>query len=129
MIFGQGKNIPLNQSSNNLPNVGDAMMSWTDKIICQKVEKKTINFQIVELLTPFNFEGVWQPASPQRIQMKPEGQRNWKWFTLHAKPSLVLVPDEIILYLGTKYRVSGKSDYSTFGYVMYDLHEDYEDLA
>ena len=57
--------------------------------------------------------------------MKPEGQRAWKWFSVHADPSLSLTPDEVITYQSTQYRVKGKTDYTGYGYIYYELIEDY----
>lgn len=125
MILKNAKNIPLNQNSGTLPNMSDVLTNWFQKMKFIVISKETVNFKIVEKETPINFEGVWQPFSPQQLSQKPAGQRDWKWFTVHAHTSLDLRPDEIISYIGTRYRVMARMDWKEYGYIEYHLIEDY----
>lgn len=119
-----GKNAPLNQSS-SMPDVSGALLGWFQKMVFTTIVKTVVNFKVTEIPTEICFQGVWQPFTAQQLQMKPEGQRNWKWFTVHAQPSLVLKPDDVVTYLGVQYRVMGVLDYKLDGYVEYHLIEDY----
>lgn len=118
-------NRPLNQNSGTVPDVGDALLDWFQPMVFTTLVKSVDGFQNVETPTDVNFMGVWQPMSMRRLAMKPEGQRSWKWFTVHAQPSLVLEPDEIVTYLGEQYRVMAHKDYKLYGYVEYELVNDF----
>lgn len=125
MRIGNGKDIPLNQRTGTFPDVGDAMLDWFQPMVFGVVVKTVVNAQVVEDMTEVSFQGVWQPLSARRLQMKPEGQQAWSWFWLHADPSLNLEVDNIIRYTGTQYRVAAKKDYRLNGYVEYELVQDY----
>lgn len=123
--ISNAKDTLLNQNSGTLPNMSDALLDWFQKMTFTRIVKNIVNFQVVETPTNTDFQGVWQPSSPQALLMKSEGQRQWKWFTVHADPSLHLDPDEIITYLGTQYRVMNKLDYTEYAYIEYELIQDY----
>lgn len=89
------------------------------------VTKTTEGFQAVEDVEEVSFQGVWQPLRERQLLLKPEGQRAWSWFWLHADPSLELDVDDTITYLGTQFRVMAKKDYDIYGYVEYELVQDY----
>ena len=103
-----------------------ALANWMVPMVFIKIVKTVVDFQEVETKTNTNFKGVWQPLTGQKLQIKPEGQRAWKWFTCHAEIGLTLIPDEIITYKSTNYRVMEKMDYSEYGYNEYHLVQDYE---
>ncbi len=124
-VIGNGANRPLNQNSGGVPNVGDALLEWFQPMTFGVVTKVTRNFQTVETMEEINFRGVWQPQGPRAISYKPEGQRDWKWFMLHSDPSLILEPDQVVAYLGTQYRVKSQTDYRLYGYIQYELIEDF----
>jgi len=125
MPIQNGKDKLLGGGFGRVPNVSGAMTSWFQAMTFIQVVKTVVNFKVVESKTEINFMGVWQPASAQSIAMKPEGQRAWKWFTVHAEPTVELGPDEVITYQGTQYRVKSKMDYTEYGYVQYELIEDF----
>lgn len=125
MIISNASAILLTQNPGTLPNVGDALLNWFQPMVFTTIVKTIVNFQVVETETNVNFQGVWQPFTAQQLQMKPEGQRAWKWFSVHADPSLSLTTDEVITYQSTQYRVKGKTDYTGYGYIYYELVQDY----
>jgi len=98
---------------------------WFQRLMFTKIQKSIVNFNLVESEQEYSFMGVVQPASAQALMVKPEGQRSWKWYTVHAWPALVLAPDEIIMFLGVRYRVMEKLDYTPYGYVEYQIVQDY----
>jgi hypothetical protein len=116
----------LTQNPGTLPSVQDAMLDWFQNLTFTRIVKTTINFNVVETPTSYSFQGVRQPFTAQQLVMKPEGQRQWKWETIHAFPNLVLNPDEIIGFAGQNYRVMRKSDFSEYGYVLYEIVQDYD---
>lgn len=119
--------VPLTANPGTLPNVQGAMLNWFQPIQYIRLTQVVVNFEIYDLTTPYLFQGVLQPFTAQQLQMKPEGQRNWKWFTVHAFPTLELINNEIIWIENTKYRVMEKLDYAKYGYYEYHLCNDYQD--
>lgn len=109
-----------------LPWVGDTLLDYFQPMVFQRVvQTVSRGFQSAQSATGYRFRGVWQPFSAQKLQMKAEGQRSWKWFTCHSDPTLSLSPDEIISYRTVNYRVMEKLDYKEYGYIEYHLVKDY----
>lgn len=125
MKFSNGKNTLLKDSPGTLPDVSLAMLNWFQKITFIRIVKTVVAHRVVETPTPVTFEGVMQPFSAKQIEMKPEGQRAWKWWKLHAQPSFIVDVDEVVTYKGQNYRVKAQNDYAEYGYLEYDLIEDY----
>lgn len=125
MIIKNGKNTPLNANSGTLPQVDDAMLDYFQPMTFGVVTKTIFGAQVSETMENVSFQGVMQPLSERQLMMKPEGQRLWKWFWLHADPSLTLTPDMVVTYLGEQFRVTTQKDYRLYGYVEYHLTNDY----
>lgn len=121
------KNTSLSANPGTLPNMQSTLANWFQKLVFTRVIKETINFKVQETRIDYHFMGVRQPFGPQKLDMKPEGQRKWKWETVHAYPDLVLEPDEIIYFRDVPYRVMEKYDWTEYGYVEYHLVQDYEE--
>lgn len=127
MILKNGKDTPLNQNSGTLPDVSTALKNWMQPMTFGLVTKVVENFQVKETMLNISFQGVWQPFSPKQLLLKPEGQRSWSWFWLHAETGLNLEPDQVVTYVNKQYRVMAKNDYNLYGYVEYHLIEDFTD--
>lgn len=120
-----GSSIPLNAAFGGLPQVGGALPGWSIPMVFGVVTKTRVNNKIVETMTNISTQGVWQPMSNQELKLKEEGQRGWAWYTVHALPSLILDLDSVVNYQGTQYRVMMKKNYKEYGYVEYQLVNDY----
>lgn len=120
-----GKNTPLNTNSGTVPNVNGAMLNWFQPMIFTVVTKIVVGGEVVETGTPINFRGVIQPLSNRDLLIKPEGERAWTWYMLHADPSLALNVDDVVNYLGQQTRVMARKDYRLYGYIYYELIQDY----
>lgn len=120
-----GKDTLLSDSSLYLPNVSGGMRNWFLPIVFTCIKKEVINFKEVETHENISFKGVMQPMKPQELQFKPEGQRDWKWHVCHTEVGTPFNLDDVVLYNGVKYRVLSKADFSKYGYLKYDLVEDY----
>lgn len=118
--------VPAN--SNPMPQVRSAMLNWFKPIRLGKVLKKQDNYETEEVTTFVDTAGILQPWSPQQLKMLPEGQRKWVHKMLHALPELSLIPDEVVSIDGIKYRVEEKTDYTIYGYVQYNLVQDYTNV-
>lgn len=123
--ISNAKNRKLTQQTGTLPNLGDALFNWFQPMSFVLLTKQVIGFQNVESAQTLDFQGVWQPFTARQLMMKPEGQRSWKWYTVHADPSLNLQTDDIIIYLDVSFRVMEKWDWNIYGYKEYHIIEDY----
>lgn len=123
--ISNGKNTPINVKVGTVPNMTGALANWFQPLTFQQIVKTTVDFQLVETTTPIEFRGVVQPLSGRQLMMKPEGQRDWNWILVHSDTSLKLRPDDRIVFLNIKYRVMGQKNYSLYGYLSYELAQDY----
>lgn len=124
--LANGKNTPLNEQAGTVPDVSGAMRDYFQPMVFTPVTKQTEAFQAVETPGPIDFRGVIQPLSARALALKPEGQRSWTWLMLHSDPSLKLDTDDVVVYLGVQTRVMGRKDYSLYGYMYYELVQDWE---
>lgn len=116
----------LNKAVNtNLPNVSAAVVKWFQPMSFFKVTKTTVAYQESEEMVETKTMGTWQPLKPREVSYKPEGQRAFSWFRLHALPDFVLEEDEVVIKDGVQYRVKGFWPYNEYGYVEYHMYEDY----
>lgn len=123
--IANGKNTPLNQKTGTVPDVGGGLLDWFQPMVFTRVVKTVTGFQVQETATPVNFRGVIQPFTDRQLLLKPEGQRSWTWLWLHADPVLTLDTDEVVTYNGVQTRVMARKDYTLYGYVEYQLVQDY----
>jgi hypothetical protein len=122
--ISNGKDKPLSAQQGHVPNISGAMDCWFQNMTFTLVSKSVKNFSLVEVNTNIDFMGVVSP-NDQPLDMKAHGQRKWDSFDCYTQPGVPLVPDDIILYQGTKYRVMHKFNFELYGYVLYKLEQDY----
>lgn len=110
-----------------LPNVNDVVNSWARQITAYKIKKSIVDFEAVETKTRINFKGVPpQPMTPQNLQLKPEGQRDWRYYTIYSDYNFNI--DDIIEIDNIRYRITQKRDYrAVYGYKEYECLEDYKE--
>lgn len=123
--IANGKNTPLNVRTGTVPDVSGAMRDWFQPMVFTRVVKTTVAFQVVETAYDTAFWGVIQPFTDRQLQMLPEGQRAWTWQTLYADPVLSLQVDEVVIYRGVQTRVGSCKNYDIYGYVVYNLVQDW----
>lgn len=125
-VIQNAADTPLNeQPSGSLPQMGQALYDWFQPMVFMLVTKSTVAFQAVEVGENISFQGVMQPFTTRDLLLKPEGQRSWTWKWLHAETSLQLNTDEVVTYQGTQYRVMGLKNYAEYGYLSYELVQDW----
>lgn len=114
-------------SNSNLPQMGEVLLSWFQDMTFDLVTKIINNYDLAETITTIVTKGVRQPFTDQQLNIKPEGQRAWKWETLHCLPDIKLEPDDIVVFNEVRYRVMQKLDYSEYGYLEYHIIQDYQE--
>lgn len=130
LIFN-AKDRLLSENPGTLPDVSGALLDWFQPLTFRQMTKTPVGFRLHETATDICTKGVIQPFSAQQLNLKPEGQRSWKWFTIHALPGCPLEPDDVVVQVNVKlgntpYRVMSKHDYSAYGYVRYDVVQGYD---
>lgn len=128
MVFKNGKNSSLLETAWGIPKMGKALNGWFQPMVFTIIVKEVNEFRVDEIRTNISFKGVWQPFTAQQLQIKSEGQRAWRWFTVHAEIGLWLKPDDVVEYRGVNYRVMEKLDYTEYEYSEYHLIQDYEGI-
>lgn len=123
--IGNAKNTPLNVRTGTVPDVSGAMQDWFQPMVFSQVVKEITAFQVIETENQIRFRGVIQPLSGRRLMLKPEGQRAWTWLWLHSDISLKLEVDEVVSYRGVQTRVMSQKNYELYGYVEYELVQDW----
>lgn len=111
-----------------LPNLSAAVGAWAQKLQFVVVGKRLVDGLVEETYTTKSSRGTRAPLNQQRLEMKPEGQRHWKWEIIHATPSLMLEVDDIIEFGSkrTRYRVMSRNDFAEYGFIEYEIVEDYK---
>jgi hypothetical protein len=110
-----------------MPNMRDVLYGWFMPLALTIVRKITQDFQTREVEVQHETRGVIQPMSTAKLAIKPEGERTWKWWTVHATTDLVLQTDDVIIPRGKpRLRIMGQGDWSNSGFVVYEAVEDYE---
>lgn len=115
----------LQQPQGSVPNMSDTLSNWLQAMTFGIVTKSQSNFEVTEQMTEVSFQGVWQPYSFQQLKILAEGERRWKWFTVHTKTNLELQVDDVVIYQGTQYRVMMDGSYPEYGFYEYHLVDDY----
>ena len=65
----------------SFPDVSDAFWGWTSPVTLQLVTQTIVDYEAVETAAgAVAFQGVLQPMPAQKLLVKPEGQRTWKWW-------------------------------------------------
>lgn len=123
-------NIPLNVQTGTIPNMGVALLDWFQYLTFTKIVKTTVAFQLVETPTNINFWGLITPTYGRDLHIESKGQRQWNRIEVFAQAGptgsmLDLNPDDVIFYDGIQYRVMNKKNYANFGYVHFQLQQDY----
>jgi len=108
----------------SFPNVSDAFWDWTNAVVFKVVRTAIVDFEVAE--TPLKdviFDAVLEPTPAQKLLVKPEGQRSWKWFTMWS--TFLLQDGQIIEDDQQKqYRVMSRSDWRNGGHQQYEVVQD-----
>lgn len=116
----------VSESAGSLPNMAGTLNGWMRPLKVGIVTKTQENFQVKESVRNFESAGVIQPFSPRQLAIKPEGERSWKWVMLHCVASLKMTTDDAPIINGVRYRVMGVFPYGDYGFLQYELVQDYQ---
>lgn len=116
-----GKDRPFGRQAAALPFVGAALNGMLEPMKFVIVTKNTINGIVQEVRNEYSYRASRQPLSAQKLAIKPEGQRGWKWETLYAEPNLPLKVDDVVIFNCEPFRVLEKHDWTEYGYIQYEI--------
>ena len=111
--------------ASGLPQLGYVVAAWARPITIGIIAKTMANEEVVETVTEYDTRGMLQPFTASQLALKPEGQRTWDWSGLHTLPDFEMKLDDVVTLFGRRFRVMFKKDYSLYGYIRYELVEDY----
>lgn len=116
------------KSLSGMPNMAATLSGWEVPLTLVKVTQDVRDGFLFTTETEINFIGVWQPLRDEQLELKPEGQRSWKYYWIHAKSgTLDLETADKIIFQGKQYKVVERKDYSLNGFIEYQVCEDYEE--
>lgn len=111
---------------NSMPNVDPALQGWFSTISMVVITQSNVKGLLETTRKTVKFEGVVQPLQAEKIQLKPEGQRSFKWLQIHTVVDNPLKTDDRIEYGGEKYKIMGKYNYEQNGFIEYHCIEDFQ---
>ena len=116
---------PVSESASVLPSMNGTVQGWFRPLVLGRITKSIVEGETKEAVFEQRCSGVIQPFDDRKLKVKPEGQRSWNWQMLHTTPNVQLRNDEEFKIKGTPYRVMSQKDYSEYGYITYELVQDY----
>ena len=118
---------PLFEASSNLPDVSAAVMGLLYPVIFEKIQTTLVDGRAQKVPIKIKTQASVQPFTAQMLKIKPEGQRNWSWFTIHALEDLILENNDRIKIDGVRYKIMEKSNWVRNHYVEYNAILDYQE--
>lgn len=110
-----------------LPNMANTLNGWEVPLSLKKIKQTIVDGDAVKTEETIYFQGVFQPFREEQLQSKPEGQRSWAWYWIHAKAgTLNLSTQDKIIFNEVRYKVMAVKDYTLYGYIEYQIVADYE---
>lgn len=106
-----------------LPNLTNAVRAWTQPFTFKRVTKSIVDYQLVETLVDVSFKGVVAPFTDRELEIKPEGQRQWRWIEIYSTTDLALELDDIVIWKAVNYRVMASHNWEDYGYWRYEIAE------
>ena len=99
-------------------------MDFLQPVVLKKINKQQVNGYTQEIEIPIQTSAVVIPMSTE-MSIKMEGERTWRWSTMYCLADLIFATDDVIIYRHSRYRIMHKMDYAQYGYVSYEMIEDY----
>ena len=110
-----------------MPQMQTTLTGWEVPLTLVKVIQDIVDGDAVFTEQEINFLGCFQPLKDEELQFKPEGQRSWSWYWIHAKAgTLNLQTADKITFNNKRYKVMSVKDYSLNGFIEYQIIRDFE---
>jgi hypothetical protein len=117
--------LSVSDAANPLPSMRETITGWFRPLVLVRVTKTETDFEVSESRKELKCMGAIQPFGPRELKIKSEGERSWNWNLLHTTPDVALKNDEEFMIKGKRYRVMSQKDWSEYGYIAYELVQDY----
>ena len=111
-----------------MPNMANTLTGWEVPLSLVKITQTVVDGDVIKSEKPVEFLGCWQPLRDEELQFKPENQRSWSWYWIHAKSgTLNLQTQDKIIFQNKRFKVMSVKDYSLNGFIEYEVIRDYEE--
>lgn len=111
---------------NSLPDVSGSLELLLQPVKIGCVTKKQVSGYTQESIEYIRTKAVRQAFTAQQLILRPEGERAWRWYTIHMLPDIVLKTDDVIILHGLRMRIMEKLDYLEYGFAEYHAIEDFK---
>lgn len=126
-IIGAGSLGGIYVTAQATPQMHGSLQGWFQPLLVGIVTiRQNDDHEAVESVRTQSASGIIQPLSARALEVKPEGERNWKWVMLHCTRNLQLNNDDVVRIRGKQYRVMRNWGYEDYGYLQYELCEDFQ---
>ena len=127
-VFQAGKAPTITAAQTTLPSMRGTVLGWFKPMIIGIVstviaESGDNDGQAVATIRELRTSGVIQAGNDEKLSPQAEGQRSWDNATLWVLPQLDVPTSTKIKIDGKLFLVMGKQDWSTNGFMRYDLTE------
>jgi hypothetical protein len=122
IINAKDKNL---YETNDLPDVSGGVNMFLQSIKLGMITKKQIAGYTHEFVKYVYAKAVRQAFTTEQLILRPEGERSWKWYTLHMTPEFQLKTDDIIIIYDMRMRIMERLDYLEYGFIEYHAIEDF----
>lgn len=107
-----------------MPKMGDVLRGFTKRVAVQVIRRDVVDNESRETILELpSISMMLVPMPAQKIAIKPEGERKWKWWDCLSSTELQLGWYVKTLNDGKKFEVMEKSDWSQAGFFGYQLLE------
>jgi hypothetical protein len=108
-----------------LPDLSGAVQLFLQPAKLGLITKKQVDGYTQETINWVCTQVVRQAFTAQQLVLKPEGERAWKWYTLHTVADICLKVDDLIMLHGLRMRIMAKSDEAEYGFNEYQAIDDF----
>lgn len=115
----------VSQAASPLPSMADTIIGWFRPLVLDRRTTTIVDREAKIVTRTQSCMGVIQPLGPRELKLKSEGERAWAWRLLHTTPDVDLKPGDEFTIGGVPYRVMGTNNFNDYGYVSYQLVENY----
>jgi hypothetical protein len=123
--ISSAKDRKMSMVPTGLPDVSGAVQSFLQPAVIGVVTKKQVSGYTQEDVEWIYTQAVRQAFTAQQLLIRPEGERSWKWFTLHTLPEVCLHTDDLIIIHNVRMRIMEVLGYGEYGFNEYHAIEDY----